>query len=240
MAGVKVLHDGRAIGSWTDTSRALSSMDPYIYQINKNIFNLNFFPFAISNFKRRLCSSLAAFNKQTNKTKMGRRIVSKGTSEKVQSLKCINKTICLHHAKENEAPRQRQAKCIRRTKSEGAKKKQASSLRLFCPSLKTRTKRKSCRRQRERSRVIVTISQQKRRRRENTSRSDFLRRQRFVTEKKRWLWGCRKRPTFERAVLWWQGGWIEPRWVRCVRQSLWGRFCHVTRPTHVVGWKRKK
>ena len=123
MAGVKVLHDGRAIGSWTDTSRALSSMDPYIYQINKNIFNLNFFPFAISNFKRRLCSSLAAFNKQTNKTKMGRRIVSKGTSEKVQSLKCINKTICLHHAKENEAPRQRQAKCIRRRKSEGAKKK---------------------------------------------------------------------------------------------------------------------
>ena len=123
MAGVKVLHDGRAIGSWTDTSRALSSMDPYIYQINKNIFNLNFFPFAISNFKRRLCSSLAAFNKQTQKTKMGRRIVSKGTSEKVQSLKCINKTICLHHAKENKAPRQRQAKCIRRTKSEGAKKK---------------------------------------------------------------------------------------------------------------------
>lgn len=65
MAGVKVLHDGRAIASWTDTSQALSSMDPYIYQINKNkkMFNLNFYPF--EHFKRRLCSSLAAFNKQT-------------------------------------------------------------------------------------------------------------------------------------------------------------------------------
>ena len=65
MAGVKVLHDGRAIGSWTDTSQALSSMAPYMYQINKNkkMFNLNFYPFEL--FKRRLCSSLAAFNKQT-------------------------------------------------------------------------------------------------------------------------------------------------------------------------------
>ena len=49
--------------------------------------------------------------------------------------------------------------------------------------------------------------------------------------RKRWLWGCRRRPTSGPVGLGWPGGWTTPHWVRCVRQSLWGRSCHVTRPT---------